>query len=145
MSAYIADYTPQREAIRALWQQDCAKRILLLRGDSGSGKTHLVNACREDMPGSVRYIPGQLRGAAVSVAEIFSRAGSTLGWGRLKNLTRQVAEMAEGPRVKIDRNWLVGIKNHIQVALQAESISDRHERRAQLTDAWFEDLRICCC
>ena len=44
------------------------------------------------------------------------------------------------PGVKVDRNWLAGIANHISVALRVENLFDREERRTALTETWFSDL-----
>ena len=80
----------------------------------------------------------------MSVAEIFARSGHRLDWERLPHLTQQVADLQpeQGPRrVRIDRNWLVGINQHINVVLNVQSPGDRHSRRVALTEAWFQDLR----
>ncbi len=49
--------------------------------------------------------------------------------------------MQQATSVNIDRNWLLGINNHISVALHADNPQDRSYRRAALTEAWFEDVQ----
>lgn len=112
----------------------------MFRGSSGSGKTTLLNACLEDLPPSVRHVPIQLRGNAVSVAEVFYRSGDRLEWDCLPNFTEQVATLSSAPDVQLNRNWLTGINNQISIALHAENPTDREERRAALTHAWFRDI-----
>jgi len=48
---------------------------------------------------------------------------------------------ARAARVEIEHNRFMGIGNQINVALKAESLVDRDDRRAALTSAWFVDLR----
>ena len=140
MSTVLADYKSEREAFKALFQPDCDERILLYRGSSGSGKTTLLRYCSEQIPPEITNIPIQLRGRAVSTAEIFYRAGRVLAWERLSKFTRQVALFEGTPSVQIDSNWMAGINNRIQVALHVENLVDREERLASLTEAWFDDV-----
>lgn len=137
----LADYEREQAAFADLLQPRCAHRILLLQGDSGTGKTTLLSTCLERVPEHVTKIPINLQGSVVGVAEIFFRVGWILGWDRLSRFTRQVAELQGLPRVQIDNNWISGINNSISVALRAENPADQEHRRAALTEAWFEDLR----
>lgn len=141
MSAPFADYHKERQAFDALFHPDCQKRILMFCGESGSGKTSLLSYCLGRVPKSVAHVPIELRGSAVSVAEIFHRSGGSLKWDRLPSFTELVAELQGTPKVQINRNWLGGINNHISVALQSESQDIREHRRVVLTEAWFDDLR----
>ena len=139
----LADYREECAAFRALLEPDSRNRILFFHGESGCGKTTLLAHCSALMPEHVAYIPIQLRGSAVGVAEVFSRTGHRLEWDRLRRFTEQVAELQPEQRthrVQIDRNWLVGINQHINVVLNVENSSDRHSRRVALTDAWFRDV-----
>lgn len=141
MSVLLADYDAERQAFETLVEKRCQKGILLFHGESGSGKTHLLKYCQEQVPQGMLCIPIQLRGTAVSVAEIFYRSGGLLDWQRLSSFTEQVAGLQGTPKVQIDRNWLAGINNRISVALHAENPMDRQHRRVALTEAWFDDLK----
>ncbi|MBE9472160.1 MAG: ATP-binding protein [Chloroflexi bacterium] len=141
MTTLLADYDRERQAFEALLTPDCRKRILLFCGASGCGKTTLLSACLEQVPAAIPCIPIQLRGSAVSVAEVFYRSGHRLSWERLSRFTAQVATLQGVPQVQIDHNWLLGINNRISVALHAEEPTDREHRRAALTEAWFQDLQ----
>lgn len=140
MKTTLADYSDERQAFESLLGGQCAERILLLRGESGSGKTALLTHCQHDIPAGVKHVDIQLRGSTVDIAEIFFRAGRVVKWERLRGFTDQVAQLQRSPVVKIDHNWLVGMGNHINVALQADSPHDRTYRRAALTEAWFDDV-----
>ena len=141
MSTPFANYQPERQAFDALFQPDCQKRILMFSGESGSGKTLLLSYCLESrVPESVTCVPIELRGSAVSVAEIFHRSGGILKWDRLPNFTKQVANIQGIPQVQINNNKISGFKTHISVALQIESQEIREQRRAALTEALFDDL-----
>ncbi len=70
----LADYHDQRNAFLALLEPDCAKRILLFSGETGTGKTSLIMDCQKDVCDPVYLIPIQLRGTVVSIAEIFLTA-----------------------------------------------------------------------
>lgn len=141
MSTPLADYDAERQAFESLLNPQCGRRILMFRGTSGSGKTTLLSYCRERATGTIPHIPIQLRGNAVSIAEIFYRSGGYLGWDSLSNFTGQVADLQDAPKVQIDRNWLAGINNRISIALHAEDQMGREHRRVALTEAWFEDMK----
>jgi energy-coupling factor transporter ATP-binding protein EcfA2 len=137
----LADYQEQCDAFDALLQPDCQANILLFSGASGSGKTTLVRTCLGNVPEHVTTVPIDLRGSANTVPEIFRRLGSRLGWDHLHTFANQVAALRGISALDIDRNWLVGIGNHIQVVLQVKDPADRGERRAALTASFFTDLQ----
>lgn len=141
MAVPLADYRAQRDAFAALFEPACAAGILLFSGGSGSGKTSLVSACLDAVPARVTAVPIDLKNKATTLPEIFQRVGGRLGWDNMPAFADQVAGMQQSPGVKIDRNWLAGIANHITVAMRVENTADRDERRAILTEAWFDDLR----
>lgn len=145
MDLLLADFERERQAFASLLQPDCRKRILLLAGESGAGKTTLLTYCLAQMPQQMLHVPIQLRGSVVGVAEIFYRSGNGLGWDRLPRFTRQVADLQSGPHVQVDGNFISGINNSIDIVLQADRLSDRQQRRAELTEAWFEDLKALDC
>jgi hypothetical protein len=137
-----ADYVNERHALEALFEPDCPRPIILIKGRGGSGKTMLVEHClrAHTRRTGATVVPIQLRGSAVTIAEIFYRLGRQIGWTRLRGFTRQVAELAAEPQVRINNNWLAGINNKIIVSLRADSLGDQEQRRAALTEALFVDL-----
>jgi hypothetical protein len=141
MTMPLADYEVERRCIQTLFDAECRQRIVLVRGASGSGKTHLLQYCKEQMPAGMPHLPVQLRSRAVTIADIFYRAGGRLTWKHMNAFTKQVAGMQAVSMANVDHNWLLGINNHISLALHAPDLIDREQRAAALTEAWFEDLR----
>ena len=142
MGVLIANYKEPREAFAALMCSPCNHRILLMRGEPGSGKTTLLQHFCERVEKPAARVPIQLRGSTVNVAEIFSRIGQSIKWDRLPRFTEKVAELEGKPNIKVDKNWLAGINNRINVTLRVENQLDRDERHTALTDAWFEDMAV---
>ena len=142
MTGLFADYHKERDAFLSLLKPDCEKRILLFHGKSGTGKTKLMQTCENHVCDPFCYIPMQLRGSSVNVPELFFRAGSRIGWENLGHFTEQVSDLSHAQvNVNIEKNRQVGMGNMIRVALTAENPMDREERRAMVTEAWFEDIR----
>lgn len=140
MSTLLANYLDHRLAFDNLLNGRPHGRILLIEGESGIGKTTLLAHCLRSIPEGLLAVKIELRGSVVTVAEIFSRIGRAVGWERLPTFTEHVAKFQQAPHVRIDGNWLAGINNHIDVALQTREATDREQRRAALTDAVFADL-----
>ena len=143
MTTVLANYGEHLALFRTLLADDCRQSVLLFRGESGVGKTALLNACVTEAKrkaDEIHCVSIQLRYAYVSIAEIFYRLGGYIGWPHLANFMARVAAFQEAPTINIEKNWMVG-QNHISVALHAESPADRQLRQAALTDAFFHDLR----
>lgn len=138
MESILANCVSEREAFSSLLQVNCGKRIVIFQGDSGTGKTSLLNACLENT--NIPHVHLNCKGSAVNVPEIFSRTGSKLSWDWFGNFRARVAELSKTAQVTVDGNRLMGINNNINIALTAETPVDRAERRVALTDAWFEDI-----
>jgi AAA ATPase domain len=138
----IADYEGPRRAFDALLQPTCDRRILLLCGPSGTGKTRLLEHCLARKPPGVPLVPIDLRGSTTGVAEIFSRFCFALTWSLLTQFTARVAALEGGAatRIVVDRNWQLGFNNRISVVLHTGDEASRGQRSTELTDALFEDL-----
>lgn len=144
MNIPLADYHNERKAFDALFHPSCDRRILMFRGESGSGKTSLLEDCRARARKETQIpcINIDLKGSAVTVAEIFSRSSSKLGGDRLVNFKRQMAELRGIPEVNISSNTQTGFGNEINVTLHVTDPTDREQRRAALTEALFADLKL---
>ena len=137
MHCALANYSGPREAFRGLLHPKCEKRILMFRGESGSGKTALLTHCTSLVDRPAVCVPIQLRGDTVGVAEIFHRCGET-GWNRFPAFAEEIASLSALPSVDVGANRLEG-SSSISVILQAETLGDRAQRSAALTTAWFKD------
>jgi len=147
--ADFADYDCQRQAIIALLEPDCKKRILIVRGDSGTGKTkqfqYCFEYCREGtLEGDIYYkcivFAFKEWGKATSVADIMFRCGNVLGWENMRHFKERLARWLNHRQMQGQDNLQVE-RNQINTALTAKKLTDREERRADLTGAWFTDLR----
>lgn len=135
----LANYSNEQSLLRELTDSNCSKQILLIRGQSGSGKTALIRAYLENVPQTTVQIKFQL-GKDVGITEIFYRMGGYLGWDKLNQFTQQINYMQNPAKVQIDRNWLLGINNHINVVLKTDNSRDLEDRRVRLTEALFRDI-----
>jgi hypothetical protein len=138
----IANYETERRLFAELCNPGSPIRILLLHGESGVGKSTVLRSCMEVLPQHVLCVPIELRGTAVSVAEIFYRLGGHLGWGKLVAFRRQLAAIDGRPSTRVSKNLIVGFRNRINVTLYSLGLLERSERIAALTEALFEDLEL---
>jgi energy-coupling factor transporter ATP-binding protein EcfA2 len=139
----LADYEPQRAAFAALLEDGCEARILFFRGESGTGKTTLLSSCRNVVTQSrgILYVNTDLKGTAITVAEILSRTSERLGIELLPTLRRVVSELTGIADIDVDDVKQSGIGNHINISLQVNDLHDRQQRQVTLTEALFADLR----
>src|ERR1700676_1483857 len=124
----IANYERERELFKELLNPASSLRILLLHGESGIGKSYLLRSCVDLVPENVRCIPIELRGTAVSVAEIFYRLGSHIGWDELAHFRRRLSSADLRSTVEAARNVVAGIRNQLTVSLYSHDLLDRSER-----------------
>jgi len=137
----IADYEGPRQAFDVLLQPSCDRRILLLKGPAGTGKTRLLEYYRTCTPPKTRVVTIDLGGGTVGLSEIFSRFGFALTWPLLTHLKARVSALESAKtNVSIERNWQVGVANRINVVLHTGDSASQGQRRTDLTDALFEDL-----
>jgi len=139
MGTILAGYKLEQKTFHSLLQPKCKKQILLFRGEKGCGKTTLLCRCCERIPTEVVHVRVQLRGSTVNVPEIFYRTGRLLTWANLSNFTEALARLEGTPKIQIDKNWIAGINNRINVILQQNQL-DREYHQTILTDAWINDL-----
>jgi|CXWK01.1.fsa_nt_gi hypothetical protein len=140
MSKPIANYEHARALFDLLLTADTRERILLLEGESGTGKSTLLFVCL-DSAGAIRQVRFSFKETAISVNEVFYRAGDMLGWEHFPRFLTRVDEMAT-TRVQVQGNPQVGINNKLEVALTGEKIEDQDVRLAELTKAWFADVAL---
>jgi hypothetical protein len=143
MTMPVADYDKPRALLDQLFQTACPKRVVLLSGGDGVGKTMLLSLCQSRAAGFATTVAIELRNNCVGASEILYRIGSTIGWNLLPRFARRVAMMDGAPNVRINRNWLIGMNNRINVVLSAETRTERDQRLVALTDDLFADLARC--
>lgn len=141
MTTTIADYENERRAFEALFERECHLRILLIRGESGKGKTTLLSYCRGQVPKSATYVHIDFKGTTTPFMEVLDRTGHELGWDHLPRLRAAMDRIQEAPIIQIDTNRQWGIGNRIDATVSIENKVDRDHRRVVLTNALFEDLQ----
>lgn len=132
----IANYIEQQTLFEQLITSDNEPNILLFQGESGSGKSHLVEHCL-----STAEIPSiliKLQGSA-SIATLFTTIGSKRGWHNLPHFTHTVANLVEQADQAEDPVWRMGMRRHLDQIGKISDLESRLSRYQLLTDAWFAD------
>jgi len=111
------------------------ERILLLEARGEMGKSTLLTAFERRCPADIPCVLIDLKGQANGLHEVFYRLCDALGWEQFPHFVQCVQGLAQ---ITVCRNILVG--GQIQVALQAPDEAGRQARRAELTQALFDDL-----
>jgi hypothetical protein len=114
------------------------ERILLLEAEGGLGKTTLLNEFVRRCPVHIPCAPIDLKGSSISLHDIFYRLCDTLGWEHFSLFSAYVEHIGQ---VIIEKNVILGWNNIIEVALRTSDYRNQVTRRAQLTRAFFTDLR----
>ncbi len=140
MNIPLANYETELNQFSQLLEHDGRLRILMFHGESGCGKTKLVESCMAKIPGHVHYATIQLRGGDTTAGHILYRLARRAQWARVPNLARQVASLQGKPEASTDLRWLAEMRGHIDAILQVAEVDERRRRRTLLTDAWFADL-----
>jgi AAA ATPase domain len=140
MTVKLANYERPRRSLDQLFQAVCDQRIVLLTGESGTGKSTLLTYCQSRATAISTTVPIQLRNSCVGVAEILDRIGDSVGWERLPRFGRRIAAVDGVANPKIDHNRLYGMNNKITFVLSAETKTDRDQRLGTLSSELFSDL-----
>ena len=135
----LANYTNEQKLFGELIQSDSEPNILLFQGESGSGKSHLIEHClrtASDIPSVLMKLQ-----SGGSIGTLFTTMGSKQGWHQLPHFTQTVAALVEEPDKTDDPVWRMGMRRHVE---QIGKISDRESQLSRyqlLTDAWFADAQ----
>ena len=106
MNLPLANYQDERAQFQKLLEPTSTQRILMFQGESGSGKTRLLEWCIEQVPTHMRYLSVQLRGNDTSAAHILYRLGRKIGWERLNTFTQHIATLVQEPKTNDHRLFL---------------------------------------
>ena len=133
----LANYTAEQQLFEQLIHTDDEPNILLFKGESGSGKTHLIEHCLSTAP----QIPStllKLQNGGDTIPTLFTNMGNTLGWDTLPRFAQKVANYAEADETAPPSNQKM--YRHLRSIGQISDLDSRLSRYQQLTDAWFDDI-----
>jgi hypothetical protein len=139
----IANYREHTQAFNFLLDKDCNKPILLFKGESGTGKSTLMEHCRTLIQKDIYQVSVDLRNTS-NVMQIFFQTGRCLTWDCFENFTQQLGELNRQFNINVNGNTQAGVGNMINVELKAlfenTTPEQRAERYTALTNAWSEDI-----
>ena len=134
----IANYTAEQVHFQKLVENDTESNILLFRGESGSGKSYLIEHCLTNLKG-VPSVLLKLQNGGETIPTLFTRLGQKCGWQNLPHFTNTVANLLEQPDKANHRPWLMGMHRHLGEVSKIGDLESRRDRYRYLTDAWFAD------
>ncbi|MCP5101449.1 MAG: ATP-binding protein [Chloroflexi bacterium] len=134
----LANYTNEQTLFKQLVDNDAEPHILLLQGEGGSGKSHLIEHCLSTLQ-NIPSVKISCQSGGASIATLFSRLGRKVGWNHLPHFTQMVATLQEQPDKANDTIWQMGMHRHLREIGQISDVESRLSRYQLLTDAWFAD------
>ncbi len=138
VSTPFANYTAEQTLFRELVHNDDAPNILLFQGESGCGKSQLLQHCLQ----THKQTPAafmQLRSGSEAIPTLFNLMGRQQGWANLPLFTGIVANLTEQPGKVTDPVWQMGMERHLGEIGKISDLESRLSRYQLLTDAWFAD------
>lgn len=135
----IANFKAELAAFAELLVSGCRQRILFFHGESGIGKTTLLQHCLDSLPEAFPLVEFQVRNAAVDVAEILSRTVSCLGWAAFPRYKAKIEAM-QGNKIELENVSLIGQNHQLTAFIRSDNPIDSNEHKRQILDAWFDDL-----
>jgi Cdc6-like AAA superfamily ATPase len=143
MNRNFANYHSERAAFSHLFAGGCDKRILLFKGDSGSGKSSLLRACLNEHK-SAKPVAIELRESKVGVEGILSSSASAIGRENLPRYNQCVQDMAtQKQQIYVSNFTQKGEANSLTVTLNEKNqLAANEQRHMTLTEAWFEDVKV---
>lgn len=115
-------------------------RIVLIRAESGMGKSELLREIKSQYGKEVLHVFVDFKGGGLNLADILFNVCDTLGWKKFPTLTSAIKAIIQPVNINIKDNILIG-QNDIAVALNAPDQHTREMRRSEITMAFISDLR----
>ncbi len=136
----IANYGTEETLFHEMVASDLEPNILLFQGESGSGKSHLIEHCINSVPDNPSVLI-KLQSGSELVPTLFTRIGMRLGWEQLPIFTGMVAKLLEQSGKENDQLWQASMHRHLSEIGKLSDIESRFARYQLLSDAWFADVR----
>lgn len=120
----------------AAGQHDC--RIMLIEGESGMGKSSLLNRFKQECPKDIQYVPFDCKGLS-NIASFLSEVMLDLKPERFSAFERKLRLFVQGG-VDFSGNDIAA-KEQINIAINSDIDAQTQQYRLeQLQTAFFEDL-----
>jgi hypothetical protein len=134
---YVANYEEEKNLFAELVASDREPNILLLRGESGSGKSHLIDHFLDSIDDILSvYLP--LGSSGNAVPGIFSKIGRRLSWENLPRFSDRVVDILQRGDDEIDR---VSLHRFLPEIGRLGDMESRLTHFQILTDAFFADVQ----
>ena len=137
-SRLLANYQEEQTLFSTLVQDDTGPHILLLQGESGSGKSYLIEHCLNLAPDIPSHLL-KLQSKGDLIPTVFTGMGGRHGWEHLPYFSRRVANLLEVPGQAEDPVWQRGMHRHLREIGKLGDVESRLSRYQLLSDAWFAD------
>lgn len=134
------DRTEELELLNRLARGEENSRIVLIRAESGMGKSELLREIKSQFKSEVPHVFVDFKGGGLNLADILFNVCDTLGWKKFPALTSSIRNIVQPVNINIKDNILIG-QNDIAVALNASDQPTREMRRSEITMAFISDLR----
>lgn len=134
----LANYEKEQTLFTEFVASNSGPNILLFRGESGCGKSHLVEHCLSTVPDMPSHFM-KIQSGRDSIASLFTNMGRRRGWENLPHFTQTVANLVERPAEIDDAVWSAGMHRHLREVGKIGDLESRLSRFQLLSDAWFAD------
>ena len=134
----LANYEQEQALFTELIASDAEPNILLFQGESGSGKSYLIEQTIKNKL-DASFVLMTLEGGGDALPLLWTRMGSKLGWEQLPNFTKIVADLLEQSSQATSQMWQVDMLDHLQQVGRIPDLESRLSRYQLLTKAWFAD------
>ena len=134
----IANYTHELGLFQDLIDSGNQLNILMLQGESGSGKSHFIEHCLK-LDKELRYAHIKLENGGESVTTLFNVLGSKIGRQSLPNFNETLADLVGEPMPDQDSMWQMKLRRHLREIGKTADLPTKLSYFQLLTDGWFAD------
>ena len=110
------DREDELRQLHAVAHGETRERILLVRAESGMGKSELLREFVERQGAALPLVVVEFKGGGLSLADMFFHICDTLGWARFPTLVDSIRRIVHPALVSVTGNLLIG-QNDISIAL----------------------------
>ncbi len=135
----IANYTHELEQFNQLIDMSNELNILMLQGESGSGKSHFISHCLK----LAKELPSahvKLENGGESVTTLFNVMGSKVGRQHLPLFSEAISGLVgESLAEEADAMWQIKLRRYLRQIGKTADLPTKLAHFQVLTDSWFAD------